>query len=157
MGKSSKEFENVKQLIDFAINREREAQEIYLAFLGNTRRSGFRQLLISMVEMEKEHEKKLLKLKEGAQLEQIFSIEKEEDLKLNAFLVDVPFSTDMDYGDFLILVIKKEQASVELYEHLGTLADNHEIMHLFRVLSEEERKHKTWAQDRYDLEILKEN
>jgi hypothetical protein len=28
---------------------------------------------------------------------------------------------------------------------------------LFQVLAEEERKHKAWAQDRYDRDVLTEN
>ena len=150
-------FEDITQVIDFAIEREREAQELYLAYTKNTQRAGFIQLLISMVEMEKEHEKKLLSLKKGGRLNNIFPSDSIQDLKISDYLVDIDFSPDMEYGDFLILVIKKESGSEKLYRYLESLTIDQEVKQIFQVLAEEEKKHKIWAQDRYDLEILKEN
>ncbi len=147
----------MNQVIDFAIEREREAQEIYLGYYKTTDRIGFRQLLLSMAEMEKEHEKKLTMLKQGIAQNRVFSSGKIIDLKLSDFLVNVEYSPDMDYGDFLIVIIKKENEAEQLYKRLESLAEEREVKQLFWSLADEERKHKAWAQDRYDLEILKEN
>ena len=150
-------FEDITQAIDFAIEREREAQELYLAYIKYTQRAGFIQLLISMVEMEKEHEKKLLSLKAGGKLNHIFPSGSIQDLKISDYLVDIDFYPDMEYGDFLILVIKKESSAENLYRYLESLTTDQEVKQIFQVLAEEEKKHKIWVQDRYDLEILKEN
>ncbi len=157
MEKHPFQFENMNQVIDFAIEREREAQEIYLGYYKTTDRIGFRQLLLSMAEMEKEHEKKLTMLKQGIAQNRVFSSGKIIDLKLSDFLVNVEYSPDMDYGDFLIVIIKKENEAEQLYKRLESLAEEREVKQLFWSLADEERKHKAWAQDRYDLEILKEN
>ncbi len=53
--------------------------------------------------------------------------------------------------------MKKEEKSYELYKWLEGKARDSEIKYIFRRLAEEEKKHKKWAQDRYDLEILTEN
>ncbi len=150
-------FKDITQVIDFAIKREQEAQELYLTYSKSTNRAGFIQLLISMVEMEKEHEKKLLGLKEEGRLNEIYSSGSIQDLKISDYLVEVDFSPDMEYGDFLILVIKKERGSEKLYRHLESLTTDQEVKQIFQIMAEEEKKHKIWAQDRYDLEILKEN
>ncbi len=157
MEKQPFQFENMNKVIDFAIERERESQEIYLGYYKTTDRIGFRQLLLSIAEMEKEHEKKLTMLKQGIAQNRVFSSGKIIDLKLSDFLVNVEYSPDMDYGDFLILIIKKENESEEFYKRLESLVEEQEVKQLFRSLADEERKHKAWAQDRYDLEILKEN
>jgi rubrerythrin len=150
-------FDSIEAIIDFAIEREREAQSTYYSYARETERRSFSQLLLSMAEMEKEHERKLVALKQGANLAALFTPPKAEDLGLTEMLVEVPFSPDMDYGDFLILVIRKEGEAEDLYRKLEGLTDSGDVKNMFRLLADEERKHKNWAQERYDQDILKEN
>lgn len=150
-------FDSIEAIIDFAIEREREAQSTYYSYARETERRSFSQLLLSMAEMEKEHERKLVALKQGANLAGLFTPPKAEDLGLTEMLVEVPFSPDMDYGDFLILVIRKEGEAEDLYRKLEGLTDSGDVKNMFRLLADEERKHKNWAQERYDQDILKEN
>jgi rubrerythrin len=88
---------------------------------------------------------------------ELFTPPKTEDLGLAEMLIEVPFSPEMDYGDFLILVIRKEGEAEALYRRLGGLTENMDVKKMFRLLADEERKHKDWAQERYDQEILNEN
>jgi len=150
-------FDSIEAIIDFAIERERVAQSTYYSYARQTERRSFSQLLLSMAEMEKEHERKLVALKQGANLAGLFTPPKAEDLGLTEMLVEVPFSPDMDYGDFLILVIRKEGEAEDLYRKLEGLTDSGEVKNMFRLFADEERKHKNWAQERYDQDILKEN
>jgi rubrerythrin len=150
-------LDSIEAIIDFAIEREREAQSTYYSYARETERRSFSQLLLSMAEMEKEHERKLVALKQGANLAGLFTPPKAEDLGLTEMLVEVPFSPDMDYGDFLILVIRKEGEAEDLYRKLEGLTDSGDVKNMFRLLADEERKHKNWAQERYDQDILKEN
>lgn len=149
--------ESINALIDFAIQREKEAQKMYQTYSNVTNNHSLKKLLVSMVDQEKAHERKLLKLKAGANLEQLFPSKQVEDILIADYLVDVKFSADMDYQDFLILVMKKEDKSVQLYGMLSEKTVNVDIKQIFRSLMEEEKKHKSWAQDRYDLEILTDN
>lgn len=148
---------DIKEIIDFALERERESQEIYLDYARKTQRMGFRQLLLSMVDMEKEHENKLKELKEGKGRSFLFDGTQSLKARFTDFMVQEEFSPDMDYGDFLVLIIKREEKALKLYEELESLVADTEVKELFSWLAEEEKKHKVWAQDRYDLEILKDN
>ncbi len=148
---------DIKEIIDFALERERESQEIYLDYARKTQRMGFRQLLLSMVDMEKEHENKLKELKEGKGRSFLFDGTQSLKARFTDFMVQEEFSPDMDYGDFLVLIIKREEKALKLYEELESLVADTEVKELFSWLAEEEKKHKAWAQDRYDLEILKDN
>jgi rubrerythrin len=152
-----KQLENIEDIIDFAIQREREAQATYLSYAGQTGRRGFSDLLLSMAEMEKEHERKLVELKQGRRALASFSPPKVADLGLAETLVEVPFSENMDYGDFLILVIHKEREAEQLYRKLQSMTTSADVGTLFALLADEERKHRDWAQERYDQDILKEN
>jgi rubrerythrin len=150
-------LENIEEIIDFAIQREREAQDTYLSFARETQRRSFSELLLSMAEMEKEHEHKLVELKQGRRALASFTRPKGEDLGLSEMLVEVPFSPTMDYGDFLILVIRKEREAEQLYRKLEGMTTSADVRGLFALLADEERKHRDWAQERYDEDILKEN
>jgi len=148
---------DIKEIIDFALERERESQAVYLDYARKTQRMGFRQLLLSMVDMEKEHENKLQELKERKDQSALFSGSESVKARLTDFIAQEEFSQDMDYGNFLVLIIKREEMAEKLYEELKSLAADTEVKQIFSWLAEEERKHKAWAQDRYDLEILKDN
>ncbi len=148
---------NIDTVLAFAIEKEREAQATYLAYAKATERTGFRKLLLSMVGQEREHEKRLLALQSGGDLDVEFPGGKSLDIRISDYTVDVEFSPEMSYQDFLILVMKREQKAAELYEWLTSQGQNQEVRSIFERLTEEERKHKAWAQDRYDLEILSEN
>lgn len=150
-------FNSIETILDFAINKEIEAQEAYLSYAGKTERRGLRKLLMSMVDQEKEHEKRLKELKSGTALGTVFQGIGTEDIKISDYTVDADFSPDMDYQDFLLLVIKREDKSYKLYQWFMTKTVNEEVKLLFKQLAEEEKKHKAWAQDRYDLEILSDN
>ena len=147
----------IKEIIDFALERERESQEIYLDYARKTERIGFRQLLLSMADMEKEHENKLKELKEEKGQSPLFDGTQSIEARLTDFMVQEEFSPDMDYGNFLLLIIKREEKAEKLYEELKSIAADTEVKELFSWLAEEERKHKAWVQDRYDLEVLKDN
>jgi rubrerythrin len=150
-------FENIEEIIDFAIQRERDAQATYLSYAGQTERRGFSDLLLKMAEMEKAHELKLIALKQGQNTATLFTPPRGEDLGLAETLVDVPFSPNMDYGDFLVLVIQKEREAEQLYRNLERLTTSPDVRNMFALLADEERKHRDWAQERYDEDILKEN
>lgn len=150
-----KRFDTVEEIIDFAIQREREAQDTYLSYARETERRSFTELLLSMAEMEREHERKLIALKQGNP--GLLTPPNAEDLGFSEMLAQVPFSPDMDYGDFLILVIRKEREAEQLYRKLAAMTTNPDISSMLRVLADEERKHRDWAQERYDEDILKEN
>ena len=150
-------LENIEEIIDFAIQRERDAQAGYLSYAGQTQRRGFRDLLLRMAEMEKEPERKLISLKQGQNTEALFTPPEGEDLGLAAMLVEVPYSPDMDYGDFLVLAIQKERAAEQLYRKLESMTTSPDLRSMFGLLADEERKHRDWAQDLYDQDILKEN
>lgn len=154
---SPQSFASIEEIIDFAISREREARRTYLAFAQSTDRKGFRQLLLTMADMEGEHEKKLLELQRRGPQPGLFRPPSGPDLRLSGQLQQVPFSPDMEYGDFLVLVMKKEAEAEALYKRLAGMAASAEVRGLFELLAREEATHRAWAQERYDEDVLRDN
>ncbi len=143
-------------ILDYAIEREKEAREMYVGYAARTDRKGLRSLLLTMADQEKWHEQNLRELKSGKPAASIFS-GSAQDIGLSQYTVEESYSPDMGYQEFLLLVIKKEEKSMALYSRLEAMAADDESKLLFKGLAEEEKRHKALAQDRYDLEILTEN
>jgi rubrerythrin len=157
MSEAAPRFATFSEVLSFAIQREREAQEIYQSYSKATPYQGMRTLLVSMAEQEREHEKKLHELAARGDGDSLFRGQRAQDLGLEAYTTAVVFSPRMNYQDFLLLVIRKENESLRLYAQLRDRTVAADVRDLFDGLAEEEKRHKAWAQDRYDLEILKEN
>ena len=148
-------FGSLEEILDFAIARERQAQEMYAAYSRATERKSLRKLLLAMADMEKEHEQLLAGLKKQAGgafgPAAVGEFTPEEPFK------EISFSPDMEYGDFLVLVIQKESEAERLYQRLEELASSAEARKLFRRLAGEEQKHRDWAQERYDRDVRPDN
>jgi rubrerythrin len=154
---ATQQFDSIEQILDFAIDRERQAQEIYYAFARKTERKSFAKLLLTMADMEKEHERRLAELKGRRAWASAFGTPARESLALEEPFKVIAFSPDMNYGDFLVLVIRKEEEAEKLYLRLESLAAAAETRRLFRHLAGEERKHRDWAQERYDADVRRDN
>jgi rubrerythrin len=147
----------LEEILDFAIARERQAREIYLSYSRVTDRQSFSRLLLTMADMEKEHERQLLELKGKRAWASAFAGEEPGQFSLEEPFKAVTFSPDMEYGDFLVLVIQKEGEAERLYLHLEGLAASAEARRLFRHLAGEEQKHRDWAQEAYDRDVRRDN
>ncbi len=149
-------FATLHQAIDFAIAREREAQDMYVRFAARTDRQGLRSLFLSMADQEKDHERTLRELRTRQGADSAFAFPAGSGFRWDE-ASDAAFSPDMSYQDFLLLVIKKEERSTALYLYIEGMCTDEDLKLLFRGLAEEEKRHKSLAHDRYDLEILTEN
>jgi len=147
----------LEKILDFAIARERQAQEIYVSYSRVTDRKSFSQLLLTMADMEKEHERRLTELKGKRAWASAFAGSIPEQFSLEEPFKPVTFSPDMEYGDFLVLVIQKETEAERLYLHLEGLAASADARRLFRHLAGEEKKHRDWAQEAYDRDVRRDN
>jgi rubrerythrin len=151
------DFHSVEEALDFAIQREKDSQAMYLDYASRTDRVGLRSLLVSMAGQEKGHERSLRELRANRAVSSLFSKPKVLDLKMDEYSSSAAFDPEMSYQDFLLLVIHKEEEAHALYRGLEACSIPDDLRFLFRGLAEEEKRHKALAQDRYDLEILTEN
>jgi rubrerythrin len=77
-----------------------------------------------------------------------------QDLKISDFLVEVAASPDMTLPEAMVVAMKREEASVLLYEGLASLGGA--AKNLFPALADEERRHKRLLEEEYD-DLLAEN
>ena len=60
------------------------------------------------------------------------------------------YEKGMHYTDILRLAMKKEEKALKLYNDLSKKADNENVIKLFKLLAQEEAKHKGYIEGLYD-------
>jgi len=146
---------SVEEILDYAIAREQEAVDFYLALAKRGSKSGMQDLLMDFSREEARHKAKLLAVKEGQKL--LSAEQKVADLKISDYLVEVEVSDDIDIQDALILAMQREKAAFRLYNDLAARVDDAELRELFLGLAQEEAKHKLYFETEYDERMLRDN
>ena len=146
------EKESLDEIIDFAIEREKEAVLFYQNLQKMVNFSEKKQLLQKFEAMERGH----IIILEQIRKKDIKKIEVPEvqNLHISDYLVSTSPSEDMSYQDILILAMKKEEAAYKLYTDLSEKSRLGEVKKLFQRLASEEAKHKLAFEEMYDEEVL---
>jgi rubrerythrin len=65
-------------------------------------------------------------------------------------MIDLTYQDGMSYTDILRLAMKREEQALKMYNELQKKTDNEEHIKLFKVLCQEEAKHKLFLETLYD-------
>lgn len=142
------EFESFQDIVDFAIEKEKEAKAFYEEISEIESLSGYRELFKEFAAEEQRHVQ-LLQGIEDKGIEK-YKFKWIPDLKRSNFLVDIEYEKGMGYKDMLHLAIKREEKALALYNDLQDKADQEELKKLFKVLCQEEAKHKLKLETMFD-------
>jgi len=150
-----KEFENINDILDFAINEEQKAVDLYTQLATNADSSEVKKIFMDFAKEEINHKARLITIKENG----LFTLKPESvtDLKIGDYMMSVDASPDMTYAEALVFAMKKEKAAYKLYTKLAERAPNAEIKNIFLSLAAEESKHKLSFEIEYDEYVLREN
>ena len=150
-----KEFANINDVLDFAIDQEQEAVDFYNNLASKLTNQEMSKVFEQYAQEEMKHKAKLLDI----QSKGIFEVSKEKivDLKIADYTVNAKTSPNMTYQDALVLAMGKEKAAFKLYSRLSEKAPGNELKNIFMMLAQEESKHKLRFEIEYDDFVLKEN
>ncbi len=149
------ELRTVDEILDFAIDREQDAHDLYATLADSVRRPGMREAFLAFAKEEAGHKAKLISIREGILPE--FETEKIQDLKVGELLEDVQPTPGMNYQQALQLAIKAEQRAHDLYTGLAAATDDATLRSVFDGLAQEETKHKLFFETEYDEVVLEGN
>jgi rubrerythrin len=146
------QFNNLKEIIDFAIEKEEEAARFYEHAIEEESSYGSKEMFKELAQEEWKH-KSFLENMEDVTVEKSLSeydVKWIKNLKRSNYIVDMEFKKGMDYRDILILAMKREEKALELYNALlrQSAAESHKK--LFTILCQEEAKHKLRLETVYD-------
>ena len=142
------DFKDANAIIEFAIEKEIEAALFYETVAKEESFSGIREMLLEFAGEERKHQRMLENMDKGAI--ESYKLTWIKDLKVSNFLVDLEHTPGMGYRDLLLLAMKREEKALALYNELQTHTDQENLIKLFRILSQEEAKHKLALEKMYD-------
>lgn len=145
-------FESINDIIDFAIQKEQEAVDFYLSASKEESMSGSKEMLVEFSSEEKKHRKMLedLKTKGYAEGVEDYNFKWIKDIKRSDYMDEMVYKPGMGYRDILILAIKREEAALKLYNKLLIEAESKNAQAVFKILCQEEAKHKLGLETMYD-------
>lgn len=147
------EEKDFKEVITFAIRKEAEAYNLYKTYSQLTKTPGLKTMFEELAQEEKRHREILEQIDRKDVSE--YKLEKIPDLKIGDFVEEQEFSPDIDYASALRFAIKREEHSLELYNHMAEGTDDPQLKKLFSALAQEEAKHKLRLETEYDENVLK--
>ena len=124
-------FENLEAIVDFAIEKEREAAEFYDNISQNEEDfSGSKKMFAEFAVEEQKHEKILqeFKTKGIAKSLEDYKFKWITDIKRSDYLVDLEYEEGMPYNEILLLAMKREEKALKLYNQFLEQADTEEAL-----------------------------
>ncbi|MGC9529813.1 MAG: ferritin family protein [Candidatus Bipolaricaulaceae bacterium] len=144
--------QGLNKALEFAVAKEKEAESYYRDWAAKAADPGVRRLFQELAGWEHGHVEKLSRIKPEELIAQGAA---PPDLKLSDLLVEVKARPDMGLPEALAVAMKREQASVALYEGLSRLGGP--ASQIFSALVEEERRHKRLLEDEYEALAMPDN
>ena len=146
------QFENLQEVIDFAIEKEIEAAGFYEEVSQQEGMSGAKEMLLEFAEQEKKHQKLLEELKTKGIVEGIsdYKFKWIPDIKRSDYVVALEYKKGMTYNELLMLAMKREEKALALYNQLLRQADGKNAKDVFKMLCQEEARHKLILETKYD-------
>lgn len=148
-------MKNFDEILDFAIEQEQKAHDLYVDIAEQARRPGMRKAFMGFAAEELKHREKLEAVQTGEL--SALTTERVETLGLAEHLVAVEPEPGLDYQGALLFAMKAEQRAHDLYIGLAQAMDEEDLRSLFQGLAREELKHKLFFEREYDDVILKGN
>jgi rubrerythrin len=143
-------FESFEEIVGFAIEKEKEAADFYANVAKQEPFSGVREALEEMAEEEKKHQAMLENLGENKEILESYKFKWIPDIKRSDYMIDLEYEPGMHYSDILRLAMKREEKALKMYNELQKKTDNEEHINIFKILCQEEAKHKLFLEKLYD-------
>jgi len=144
------DFNSVEEILNYAIEREKEAVEFYEEISRQEAFSGAKNTFEGFAKEERKHQAMLEDFTINKEKIAEYKLEWITDIKRSDYLVDIEYEPGMHYTDILRLAMKKEEKALKLYNDLAQKTDNEDVIKLFQILSQEEAKHKGFLEGLYD-------
>jgi len=143
-------FESIEEIINFAVEREKEAVAFYEDAIKQEPYVGARKTFEAFATEERKHVALLEGFLRGETKLPDYKFEWIPDMKRSNYMVDLTYEKGMSYPDALRLAMKREEKALALYNELKEKADEEKLVKVFKMLAQEEAKHKLALETLYD-------
>lgn len=143
-------FESFEEIIKFAAEKEKEAAAFYEGLAKQAPHANEREILEGFAKEERKHQALFEDFGRNKEKIEEYEFKWVPDIKRSDYMVDVKYEKGMDYLDLLRIAMKREEASLALYNVLIENVDKDDLVKVFKMLAQEEAKHKLKLETIYD-------
>lgn len=144
------DFNSVEEVVTFAIDKESEAAQFYRAAADQEKIQTNKNVLEDYAREEEKHERMLREFADNGEAVAHYRFRRINDLKRSDYMVEMNFVPGMTYFQVMRIAMKREEKAYKLYQDLSENAENEKLKHIFKVLAQEELKHKNGLETIYD-------
>jgi rubrerythrin len=138
---------NITEIIEFAIDREIEAETFYLEIAAKTTKEAMRGLFVGFAAEEKRHQQILKGVLTSGETQ--VQVKKVSDYKISETVEKAELTDDMTMADVFSIAIKKEEEAMMLYQQLAKDSISDGSRKLFESLARMEQGHKVKMEEFY--------
>lgn len=144
------DFNSFEEIIQFAIKQEMQAVKFYQELADRETFKSSKKILEEFAEEERKHQRLLEEFSADTDTLVEYKYEWIPDIKRSNYQVDLEYRPGMDFIELLRLAMKREEKALRLYNLLAKKTDNEKCINLFKLLAQEEAKHKQAFETIYD-------
>ena len=146
-------FKSIDEILGFAIDKEKEAVTFYSDLSKKESTKALTKTFKELAQEEAKHVKLLTTISKNKNVINAYELKKVPDLKISDYLVEKEYTEGMPMQDILVLAMKREEMAVKLYMNLAMGSVDEEYIKLFKLLAQEETKHKLTFETMYDNDL----
>jgi rubrerythrin len=145
-------FDSLEAILEFAMEKEKEAAQFYSGLAKEDAFSGSKEMFLDFAKEEAKHQKLLqeFKSKGFTQAMKDYKLKWIKDIKRSDYVVELEYHKGMAYNEILMLAMKREEKALKLYNVFLKQTDTPEAQKVFKMLCQEEAKHKLSLETMYD-------
>ena len=143
-------FESFEEVIEFAIEKEKEAAAFYAECAEQEPFSGVKESLLEFSAEEKKHQAMMENLGNNKALIAEYQLKWIPDMKRSDYIVEIQYEPGMNFVNILRLAMKREELALKMYNELQKRTGDSENIKVFKILCQEEAGHKLFFETLYD-------
>ena len=146
------DFNSISEILDFAIEKEKEAAEFYQNVSEQEEFIDKKQMMLEFAAEERKHQSMLEDLKAGNTDQHLddYPFKWITDIKRSDYVDEIEYHSGMGYSDLLLMAMKREEKALKLYNDMLSKAESDAQKKLFKMLCQEEAKHKLALETMFD-------
>ena len=149
-----KQFENLGQILAFAITLEQASYDFYIELSGRAKTEAMKQVFLDFADQEKIHKERLLRI---VGIAESVPLDPAHHAEIAKYISAVPDVDNMTYEMAIKTAINKEKASMMLYQILARLTEDKDLREVLELLAVEEANHKSQFEKEYHDIMTKKN
>ena len=149
-------FDTFEEIINYAIEKEEEAVAFYEEASRLEPYAWAKETFEGFAKEEQKHKTLLEEFLKGEKVVTDYKFEWVTDIKRSDYLVDMTYEKGMSYADVLRLAMKREEMALAFYNDLEKKPGGEDLVLVFKMLAQEEAKHKLALETLYDDYMAKQ-